>query len=76
MSVWLAPVLFFASSLCFLAALLTGIKLGPERLSAPTKRQFWTWIPGEFTPRGQRLRRRVTLLQIVGALLLVSALVA
>src|SRR5687768_8679514 len=51
-------------------------KLGPERLVPPTKRQFWTaWIPGEFTARGRRLRRRITLLGLAGAILLGSALV-
>jgi hypothetical protein len=76
MKVWLSPALFLAAFVGFLMALLTGTKLGPERMVPPTKRQFWTaWIPGEFTARGQRLRRRITLLGLAGAILLGSALV-
>jgi hypothetical protein len=75
MNVWLAPALFLAAFVCFVTALLIGTKLGAERLVAPTKRQFWTgWIPGEFTPRGQRLRRRIGVLGLVGGILLASAL--
>jgi hypothetical protein len=77
MSVWLPPVFFLAAFVCYLGALLTGIRLGPERIgAAPTPRQFWTaWIPGEFTARGRKLRQRVGLLTVAGTVLWALALV-
>jgi hypothetical protein len=65
-----------AALICFVGALLTGARLGSERIGpTPTRRQFWTgWIPGEFTPRGQQLRRRIGGLAVVGAILLASAI--
>jgi hypothetical protein len=77
MIVWLLPVFFLAAFLCYLAALLTGITLGPERIgAAPTRRAFWTaWIPGEFTSRGRTLRRRVGLLTAAGTVLWAVALI-
>jgi hypothetical protein len=73
---WIPPVLFLAAFVCFVGILVLATRLGSERIGpAPTRRQFWTgWIPGEFTPHGQQLRRRINGLGLVGALLLACAI--
>jgi hypothetical protein len=75
-SAWLPPAFFLVAFMCFMGALITGSRLGPERIGTPpTQRQFWTgWIPGEFTPRGQQLRRRMTGFVLLGVILVAAAI--
>jgi hypothetical protein len=63
------------SILCFLVGAGTCIRaltlfprLGRERTgSSPSGRSFWTgWMPGEFTPEGQRIRGRINRLLVLG----------
>jgi hypothetical protein len=78
MRLWLLQAaVFFAGFLCFSAALLTSARLHRERIGAlPSRRELLTsWIPGEFTPRGQQLRRRMGLLMLFGTILLAGGLV-
>ena len=51
-------------------------KLKHERIGEPTSRaQSWfPWLPGQFTPAGQRIRRRMNGLMILGWIFLIAGL--
>ena len=75
---FLAMGLFLGAIGCFVGAIVLMMRLGRERLEPPsTRRQFWTgWMPGEFTPAGVRLRKRITTLFIAGWALSIAGLLA
>ena len=66
---------FLAAVLCCLDFFRLGSKLGSERIGPITQRQFWTmWMPGEFTAKGQLLRRRINTRFVLGAVFLLAGL--
>jgi hypothetical protein len=68
---FLALVSYVCGAACFVRFFLLAPRLAPERIAPPSRREFWTaWLPGEFTPAGQRLRLRMTRLFLVGWILL------
>jgi len=73
----LAFAMFVAGTVAFIRffTLVPGLKR--ERIGEPTtKMQSWfPWLPGKFTPAGQRVRRRMTALLVFGWMLLVAGLI-
>lgn len=76
MRVVLALVCYVSAALCFVRFFWLTTQLAAERTVAPTPRELWTgWIPGEFTAAGARMRRRMTVLFILGIALMVVGFV-
>ena len=73
---WLALVCYAAGAVLFgrffyLAPRLRSERIGPQ----PTKLQRWfPWLPGQFTPAGERLSREMNRLLWVGWVLLLAGL--
>lgn len=70
----LLPILcYLLAAATFVAMSIVGRGLVAERVREPSRREFWTrWIPGDFTPAGRRLRRKVTVLFFLGLAFLVA----
>jgi len=68
---------FVAGTVAFIRFFLLVPTLKRERIGEPTtKLQDWfPWLPGNFTPAGQRVRRQMTALLILGWILLIAGLV-
>ena len=66
---------FVVGALAIIRAFLLSTRLSSQRVRVPTQREFWTgWIPGDFTPEGQRLRARITRLFLLSLAMLVVGL--
>ena len=71
----LSIALSIVSLVAFSAFFLSARKLGPERLAQPTEAEWRRgWVPGTFTPAGQRLRSRLTAVFVLGVACLIAAL--
>ena len=70
----LALICFAAGATAFGRFFYLAPRLRSERIgSPPTKLQRWLpWLPGRFTPTGERLYRHMNVLLFVGWVLLVA----
>ena len=69
------------SFLCYLLAMLAFVRvflltkpLAAERVAPPPARAFRAgWLPGTFTPAGRQVRRRITVMAVLGVAFLAAA---
>ncbi len=73
----LAFACFVAGTVAFIQFFTLVPRLKRERVGEPqSKLQSWfPWLPGKFTPAGQRVRRRMTALSILGWVFLMAGLI-
>jgi hypothetical protein len=67
---------FVAGTVAFLRFFYLATKLRKERIGTPTTRaqEWFPWLPGTFTPAGQRIRRQMNGLMILGWAFLIAGL--
>ena len=67
---------YVAGTVAFLRFFYLAVKLKKERIGAPAPRaQAWfPWLPGKFTPAGERIRQRMNGLMILGWVFLLTGL--
>ena len=71
MSDILALLFFAAGALAFGRFFFLAPRLKSERIGEPTKLQTWfPWLPGQFTPQGEKLYKQMNGLLLVGWVLL------
>lgn len=64
---------FIAAIFCFVRFFWLTRRLTPERINVPSEAEFRTgWIPGEFTPKGMRIRRQMKTLVVLGFVFLAT----
>ncbi len=73
----LAFACFVAGTVAFIRFFVLVPKLRKERVGAPaSKLHYWfPWLPGSFTPAGQRIRRQMSALLVLGWILLMAGLI-
>ena len=73
----LAAVCFGAGAIVFGRFFFLAPRLSSERIGAPpTKLQLWfPWLPGQFTPAGEKLYKQMNGLLLIGWVLLMAGIV-
>ena len=68
---------FVAGTVAFVRFFTLARRLNRERTEAPAgKLQLWfPWLPGKFTAEGERLRRQMNVLLVIGWMFLLAGLI-
>lgn len=70
-----AIVCFAAGAIAFGRFFYLAPRLKSERIGTPTKLQQWfPWLPGQFTPEGERLYKQMNGLLLIGWVLLMAGI--
>lgn len=71
----LALVCFGSGAVSFGRFLFLAPRLRSERIGSPTKLQtLFPWLPGQFTPSGERLYKQMNGLLLMGWVLLMAGI--
>jgi hypothetical protein len=72
----LALVCFGAGAVSFGRFFFLAPRLKSQRIGLPTKFQAWfPWLPGQFTPDGEKLYKQMNGLLLIGWVLLMAGVV-
>jgi len=73
----LAFACFVAGMVAFVRFFTLALRLKRERTEAPSgKAQLWfPWLPGKFTPEGDRIRRQMNALLVIGWVFLLAGMI-
>ncbi len=76
----LASVVFacyVSGAVAFTRFFLLAVRLKKERVGPPASKahEWFPWLPGQFTPTGQRMRRQMTMLMVLGWVFLILGMV-
>ena len=72
----LALVCFAVGAMAFGRFFFLAPGLKSERIGSPTKLQRWfPWLPGQFTPEGEKLYKQMNGLLLIGWVLLMAGIV-
>lgn len=68
---------FVAGTVAFVRFFVLALRLKRERTDTPSSKaqQWFPWLPGKFTPEGERLRRQMNVLLVIGWVFLLAGLV-
>jgi hypothetical protein len=72
----LALLCFAAGAVSFGRFFFLAPRLRSERVGSPTRLQTWfPWLPGQFTPVGEKLYKQMNGLLLIGWVLLMAGVV-
>lgn len=70
-----AIVCFAAGAIAFGRFFFLAPRLKSERIGSPTKlQQLFPWLPGQFTPEGEKLYKQMNGLLLIGWVLLMAGI--
>jgi hypothetical protein len=77
MSASMAFACFVAGAAAFLRFFYLAFRLNRERVGPPASKlqRLFPWLPGQFTPAGEKLRKQMNVLLGLGWIFLVAGLV-